>query len=97
MQKELRDVDRLSYVSKEMQECIKESLQHQLQDVDKRRNELAVGQSRKKTEWQMRKRKQTFRDCRLEKKVRGSSVSQAVERSLEMMVEHISAMGTDQA
>ena len=31
LQKELRDVDRLSFVSKEMQESIKESLQHQLQ------------------------------------------------------------------
>ena len=40
MQKELREVDRLVLFSKEMQECIKESLQHQLQDVETRRNEL---------------------------------------------------------
>ena len=38
--KELREVDRLFFVPNEMQECIKESLQHQLQDVEKRRNEL---------------------------------------------------------
>ena len=36
----LRDVDRLSFVSKEMQESIEESLQHQLQDVEKRRHDL---------------------------------------------------------
>ena len=40
MQKELREVDRLSFVSKEMPESIQESLQHQLQDVEKRRNDL---------------------------------------------------------
>ena len=40
MQTELREVDRLSFVSKEMQESIKESPQHQLQDVEKRRNDL---------------------------------------------------------
>ena len=39
-QKELRDVDRLSSVSKERQESIMESLQHQLQDVEKRRHDL---------------------------------------------------------
>ena len=36
MQNESRDVDRLSFVSKEMQESIKQSLQHQLQDVEKK-------------------------------------------------------------
>ena len=40
MQKELREIDRLSFVSKEMQENLKESLQHQLQEVEKRRNDL---------------------------------------------------------
>ena len=40
MQKELREVDRSSFVSKEMQECLKVSLQHQLQEVEKRRNDL---------------------------------------------------------
>ena len=40
MQKELRGVDRLSFVSKEMQESLKESPQHQLQDVEKSRNDL---------------------------------------------------------
>ena len=71
MQKELREVDRLSFVSKEMQECIKESLQHQLQDVEKRRNELMPEKVQKRliqTEWQMRKWKQNSRDCKLEKK-----------------------------
>ena len=38
-QKELREVDRLSFLSKEMQESLKESLQHQLQGVEKRRND----------------------------------------------------------
>ena len=40
LQNEPRDVDRLSFVSKEMQESIKESLQHQLQEVEKRRHDL---------------------------------------------------------
>ena len=40
LQKELQDVDRLSFVSKDMQEGIKESLQHQLQEVEKRRHDL---------------------------------------------------------
>ena len=40
MQKELREVHRLSFVSKEMQESIKESLQNWLQDVEKRRKDL---------------------------------------------------------
>ena len=40
LQKELRDIDRLSFVSKQMQESIKESLQHQLQEVEKRRHDL---------------------------------------------------------
>ena len=39
MQKELREVDRLSFVSKEIQETLKQSLQHQLQGVEKRRND----------------------------------------------------------
>ena len=42
MQKEPREVDRLSFVSKEMQESIKESLQHQLQEVEKRRHDLML-------------------------------------------------------
>ena len=40
MQRELREVERLSFVSKEMQDSVKESMQHQLQDVEKRRNDL---------------------------------------------------------
>ena len=40
LQKELRDVDRLSFVTEEMQESIMESLQHQLQEVEKRRHDL---------------------------------------------------------
>ena len=40
LQKELRDVDRLSFVSKQMHESIMESLQHQLQDVERRRHDL---------------------------------------------------------
>ena len=40
MQKELREVDRLPFASKEMQESLKESLQHQLQDVEKGLNDL---------------------------------------------------------
>ena len=40
MQRELREVDRVSFVSKEMQESIKASLQHQSQDVETRRNDL---------------------------------------------------------
>ena len=36
LQKELRDVDRLSSVSQEMQENIKDSLQHQLHEVEKK-------------------------------------------------------------
>ena len=40
IQKELREVERLSFVSKEMQENLMESMQHQLQEVEKRRNDL---------------------------------------------------------
>ena len=40
MQKELREFDRLLFVFEEMQENIKESLQHQLQEVEKRRDDL---------------------------------------------------------
>ena len=40
LEMELRDVDRWSLVSKEMQDRIKESLQHQLQDVEKKRPDL---------------------------------------------------------
>ena len=40
LQKELRNVDRLSRISKEVQESIKESLHHQLQGVEKRRHDL---------------------------------------------------------
>ena len=109
---------RLSFASKEVQENLVESLPHQLQQVERKRNDLmlehqrvqkrsqkiysiqdqrkyverdlggkrknvenltrnwvegralhtAVGQSRQKTQWQMRKWKQNFRDCMLEKK-----------------------------
>ena len=117
LQKELREVDRLSFVSEEMQGNLKESLQHQLQEVEKRRNDLMperqkvqkrtqniqslqdkrrnlqkvrqqkrrCGKSERKligkrsafvcfrtksikTEWQTRRWKQSFMDCRLEKK-----------------------------
>ena len=40
LQKEIREVDRLSFVSKELQETIKESVQHHLQEVEKRRHDL---------------------------------------------------------
>ena len=40
LQKELRDDDRLSFVSIEMQESIMQLLQHQLQEVEKRRHDL---------------------------------------------------------
>ena len=40
LQKELREVDRLSFMSKEMQDSLKEPLQHQLQEVEKRMNDL---------------------------------------------------------
>ena len=39
LQNEFRDVERLSLVSKEAQESITECLQHQLQEVDKRRHD----------------------------------------------------------
>ena len=39
-QKEPRDVEILSLISKEAQESIKESLQHQLQEVEKREHDL---------------------------------------------------------
>ena len=41
-QKEPRDVDRLSFVTKEVQESILESLQYQLQEVEKRRHDLML-------------------------------------------------------
>ena len=40
LQKESRDVEKLSLISKEAQETTKESLQHQLQEVEKRRHDL---------------------------------------------------------
>ena len=40
IQRELRGVERLSIASKEMQENLMESLQHQLQKVEKKRNDL---------------------------------------------------------
>ena len=46
LQKELRDVDRLSFVSKEVPESIKESLQHQLQEVEKRSHDLMPEQQK---------------------------------------------------
>ena len=42
LQKELRDVDRLSFFSKEVQESTVESLQCQLQEVEKRRHDLVL-------------------------------------------------------
>ena len=42
LQKELRDVERLSLISKEAQESIKQSLQHQLQEVEKRRHDFML-------------------------------------------------------
>ena len=42
LQKELRDVERWSLISKEAQESIKEFLQHQLQGVEKRRHDLML-------------------------------------------------------
>ena len=40
IQKELREVERLSFASKGMQENLMESMQHQLQEVERRRNDL---------------------------------------------------------
>ena len=40
LQKDLREVDRLSCVSKETQESVRESVQHQLQEVEQRRHDL---------------------------------------------------------
>ena len=42
LQKELPDVERLSFVSKEMQESIMDSVQLQLQEVEKRRHDLML-------------------------------------------------------
>ena len=114
IQKELREVERMSFASKEMQENFMESMQHQLQEVEKGRTispegakevtkdtkhprlekniqkkawrqEKKCGKSETKlcvrksashcwrsksakTQWHMRKWKQNFRECRLEKK-----------------------------
>ena len=46
LQNDLREVDRLSCVSTEMQETIWESLQHQLQDVEKRRHDFMLEQEK---------------------------------------------------
>ena len=48
LQKELRDVDRLSCVSKEMQESVRGSLQHQLQEVEKRRHVISCLSTRRR-------------------------------------------------
>ena len=103
LQKELRDVGKLSCVSKEVQDSLNNDLQQQLQEVEKRRHVFVpehqrvqkdhkrykasrikegickknarqpkrrCGKSERKlrTMWQMRKWKQNFRDCKLEKK-----------------------------
>ena len=47
MQKELREVDRLSFVSEEMQESLKESLQHQLQEVVKKGGTISCPSTRR--------------------------------------------------
>ena len=47
MQKEIREVDRLFFVSKEMQESLKESLQHKLQELEKRRDDLMQKRTQK--------------------------------------------------
>ena len=41
MQREFREVERLSFASKKVQENFVESLQHQLQKVEKERNDLS--------------------------------------------------------
>ena len=46
MQRDLREVERLSFASMEMQENLMESLQHQLQEVEKRRNDLMLEHQR---------------------------------------------------
>ena len=114
MLKELRDVERLSFDSKEVQENLVESLHHQPQDVEKRgtisclstkgckrghkrykasrtreklqndslaareelrkikedidRKEKRFSEKVDRTGWQMRRWKQSFRDCKVEKK-----------------------------
>ena len=117
-QRKKMHVERLSFASKEVQENLVESLQNQLQGVEKKRNDLMLkhqraqkwsqmiqsvqdkrkicrkrawrqekkcGKSKKrligkksdsvccrtksiKTGWQMRRWRQSFRDCKLEKK-----------------------------
>ena len=46
MQRELREVERLSFASKKVQENLVESLQHQLQKVEKTRNDLMLEHNR---------------------------------------------------
>ena len=46
IQKELREVERLSFTSKEMQENLMESMQHQLQEEEKRKNDLMLEQQK---------------------------------------------------
>ena len=40
MQRELQEVERLTFASEELQENLVESLQRQLQELEKRRNDL---------------------------------------------------------
>ena len=51
MQRELREVERLSFASKEVQENLVESLQHQLQEVEKKRNDLMTEHHRVQEAW----------------------------------------------
>ena len=83
-----RSHDRLSFVSKEMQESVKESLQHQLQEVEKRRHDLvpehqkAQKKSQKIQSFQDKRRNMQKDSTAAEEEVRGSSKRSGKRRSV---------------
>ena len=70
----LRDVEQLSLFSKEAQESIKGSLQHQLQEVEKRRHDLMLEQKK------AQKRSEKYRVFRIRERICRERVQQRKRR-----------------
>ena len=88
LQKELRNVDRLSLISKEAQESIKESLHHQLQGVEKRRHDLMPEHQK------VQKRSQTIQSIQ-DKRRNLQKDSIAGEEEMRKLQEELRQMWTD--
>ena len=120
-QKELRDVDSLSWVSKEMHKSLKESVQHQLPGQKEKfaeRESLAAKEEMRKLREEIECKEERFSlladkvdknrmaDAEMEAELQGlqtgeersgRGASKAVDCCLVTTVEHVFAVGTDQA